>query len=93
MKRIFILAVLIMPNIALAYEPSTECPTGFNIVNNYDTILVNTTCPAGYTEMYIAITSCLEDGYSDSCFMYAPANTPYTDNTGTYEFVEACPLE
>ena len=27
------------------------------------------------------------------CLMYAPANTTYSDNTGSYVFEQACPME
>ena len=92
MKRIFILIMSIAPIGAFAAAPSTSCPAGYvTVVEEYMEI-ANSTCPRGYTSAGTA-DSCLISSPAGSCIMYAPTNTTYTDNTGSYEFTSACPLE
>ncbi len=92
MKRIFILIMSIAPIGASAVAPSTSCPAGYvAIVEEYMEIADNK-CPVGYTSAGTAY-SCLISSPAGSCIMYAPTNTTYTDNTGSYEFTSACPLE
>ena len=92
MKRIFILIFVIAPCASFAAEPSTSCPAGYVAVVEEDMEIADSTCPAGYTSAGTAY-SCLVSSPAGSCIMYAPANTVYTDATGTYEFTAACPLE
>ena len=92
MKRIFILFFAITPYASFAAAPSTSCPSGYvAVVEEYMTI-ANSSCPTGYTSAGTA-DSCLVSTPSGSCIMYAPANTQYTDESGTYEYTAACPLE
>ena len=92
MKRIFILIMAIVPCASFAAEPSTSCPSGYvAVVEEYMTI-VNGSCSTGYTSAGTA-DSCLVASPDGSCIMYAPANTEYSDSTGTYEYTSACPLE
>ena len=92
MKRIFILIMAIAPIGAFAAAPSTSCPAGYVAVVESYMEIANSTCPSGYTSAGTAY-SCLVSSPAGSCIMYAPANTVYTDATGTYEFTAACPLE
>ena len=92
MKRIFILFLAIAPVGAIAAAPSTSCPSGYVAVENEYLIISDGTCPAGYTAVGTA-DSCLVTSPSGACIMYAPANTEYSDSTGTYEYTSACPLE
>ena len=92
MKRIFILFLTIVPMVAIAAEPSTSCPSGYvAAVVEYMTI-ADGSCPSGYTSIGTE-DGCLISTPDDSCIMYAPANTEYTDTFGTYEFTAICPLE
>ena len=92
MKRIFILFFAITPCASFAAAPSTSCPSGYvTIVEEYMTI-ADGSCTSGYTSVGTA-DSCLMASPSGSCIMYAPANTQYTDEYGTYEYTAACPLE
>ena len=92
MKRIFILVLAIAPIGAFAAAPSTSCPAGYVAVVEPYMEIANSTCPSGYTSAGTAY-SCLISSPSGSCIMYAPANTQYTDASGTYEYTAACPLE
>ncbi len=92
MKRIMVLIMAIAPIGAFAASPSTSCPSGYvAVVEEYMTI-ADGSCPSGYTAAGTA-DSCLVSSPSGSCIMYAPANTQYTDESGTYEYTAACPLE
>lgn len=92
MKQIFILILAGAPICAFAAAPSTSCPAGYvAIVETYMTI-ADSTCPSGYTSAGTAY-SCLVSSPTGSCIMYAPTDTAYTDETGTYEFTSACPME
>ena len=91
MKRIFILIMAIVPIGAFAAAPSTSCPAGYVAVVESYMEIADSACTTGYTSTGTA-DSCLISSPAGSCIMYAPANTAYTDNTGTYEFTSACPL-
>ena len=92
MKRIIVLVLAIAPVCAIAAEPSTSCPSGYvTVVEEYMEI-ADSTCPSGYTSAGPAYT-CLIPSPPGSCIMYAPANTTYSDNTGSYVFEQACAME
>ena len=92
MKRIFILFFAIAPCASFAVAPSTSCPSGYVAVVEEYMDIADGSCSTGYTSVGTA-DSCLITSPTGSCIMYAPANTTYTDNTGTYEYTAACPLE
>ena len=89
MKRIIVLVLAIAPVCAFAAEPSTSCPSGYVAVVEEHMDIANTSCPSGYTSAGTA-TSCIASNPGGSCIMYAPANTTYSDNTGSYVFEQAC---
>ncbi|MBP3316549.1 MAG: hypothetical protein J6L70_03040 [Alphaproteobacteria bacterium] len=89
MKRIIILLACV-PLLAHAAAPSTTCPSGYVTINSPN-ITIATTCPSGYISIGTA-ESCLVESPSGNCIMYAPAGVDYTDDTGTYEFTDACPM-
>ncbi len=92
MKRIIVLYLAIAPMGAIAAGPSTSCPAGYTaVVTDYITI-ADDACPSGHTSIGTA-TSCLASNPGGSCIMYAPANTTYSDNTGSYVFEQACAME
>ena len=92
MKRIVVLVLAIVPIGAIAAGPSTSCPSGYTAVVEDSMTIASSSCPSGYTSVGTA-TSCLASNPGGSCIMYAPAGVSYTDNTGTYEYTEACAME
>ncbi|MBO8407557.1 MAG: hypothetical protein IAC77_03820 [Proteobacteria bacterium] len=92
MKRVFILIMTIAPIGAFATAPSTSCPNGYVAVVEEHMTIANNSCPSGYTSAGTA-TSCLAPNPGGSCIMYAPTGVTYTDDSGSYEFTSACPLE
>ncbi len=91
MKKI-ILLVFAFPFSVHAAEPATTCPTGYMSVNEGAVIIVNeSTCPTDYTSTG-TVQSCLLASPAGVCMMFAPENTPYSDNTGEYIFTQACQL-
>ena len=92
MKRIIVLVLAIAPVCAIAAAPSTSCPSGYTAVVEEHMDIANTSCPSGYTSAGTA-TSCIASNPGGSCIMYAPANTTYSDNTGSYVFEQACAME
>ena len=92
MKRIVVLVLAIVPVGAIAAAPSTSCPSGYTAVVEDSMTIASSSCPSGYTSVGTA-TSCLASNPGGSCIMYAPAGVSYTDNTGTYEYTEACAME
>lgn len=86
-KIIFIL--LFLPLSAGADAPATTCPVGYITIASDNVTQIATTCPMGYIAVGTA-KSCLSDDYIGGCYMYAPAGMSYTDDTGTYEFTDAC---
>ncbi len=92
MKRIIVLVLAIAPMGAFAATPSTSCPSGYVAVVEEHMTIANSSCPSGYTSAGTA-TSCIASSPGGSCIMYAPANTTYSDNTGTYVFEQACAME
>ena len=90
MKRIiFLLAGA--PIMAYATAPSTSCPTGYIAIDE-EYITIATSCPSGTISIGTA-ESCLVSNPAGDCIMYAPAGVSYTDDTGTYEFTDACAME
>ena len=90
MKRIiFLLAGA--PIMAYATAPSTSCPTGYIAIDEPQ-ITIATSCPSSTTAIGTA-ESCLVSNPAGDCIMYAPAGVSYTDDTGTYEFTDACAME
>lgn len=91
MKRIFIICFVMVPVVANAAEPSISCPTGYVRVLETAMSISNGACPVGTISVGTAET-CLVSSPAGSCMMYAPAETEYTDETGTYKYTGACPL-
>lgn len=77
---------------AYAASPSLTCPTGYIEIEAPYITIAETTCPSGQTNIGIAY-SCLESSPTFSCIMYAPADVTYSDESGSYTFTSACPLE
>ena len=103
MKKILILALLV-PTIALAEEPSTECPGTMQALSapeitwSIDYPEGPGWLPLGTGEMGFEAQSCLEISsalvsFAVACPMYALAETEYSDDTGAYKFIDVCPLE
>ena len=93
MKRIIVLVLAIAPVCAIAAAPSTSCPSGYTAVVEEYMIIADGACPSsGYRSAGTA-TSCLASNPGGSCIMYAPANTTYSDNTGSYVFEQSCAME
>lgn len=94
MKNYFIPVIAIFmfcPAILHADAPATTCPAGYKTIYQEYTI-IGTSCPSGYVNAGSA-TSCLISNPGGQCIMYAPAGVTYTDDTGSYEYTSACPLE
>ena len=90
MKRLIFLLVG-APIVAYATAPSTSCPTGYIAIDEPQ-ITIATSCPSGTTAIGTA-ESCLVSNPAGNCIMYAPAGVSYTDESGTYEFTDACAME
>ncbi len=89
MKK-YLFLLLVVPCVANAAEPPTTCPTGFRAVDE-TSMTIATSCASG-THSAGTADSCLVTSPNGTCIMYIPAGTPYTDDTGTYEYTEPCPL-
>ena len=89
MKRIVFLVAFI-PSFALAAVPSMSCPSGYVVIDE-PYITVATTCPSGAIAVGTA-ESCLVSNPAGICIMYAPAGVSYTNDFGTYEFTDVCPM-
>ena len=88
MKKIaFIIAF--MPMCAYSVAPSTSCPTGYVTVTRSNFIMA-TACPTGYVAAR-KLNSCLNNATYD-CWLYAPAGMSFTDESGTYEYTDVCPM-
>ncbi len=93
MKKFLIFVLVTMAHtVAFAITPTTSCPTGYIAIEEEYITITDTSCSSVRTEIGTT-TSCLVGNPADSCIMYAPANTEYTDASGTYEYTAACPLE
>lgn len=91
MKYLFILALFIMPVVARGTEPATTCPAGYLQIDEPLIVIANDTCPSGYTTAGRA-ESCLVSSPQGVCMMYAPTDTSYSDDTGSYTYTTICPL-
>lgn len=89
MKKIASIIIL-YPIMATAATPDTSCPSGYVAITEQQ-ITIATSCPSNTTPAGTAET-CLATSPTGSCIMYIPANTSYTDDTGTYEYTEPCAL-
>ncbi len=103
MKKFLILALLV-PTIALAEEPSTNCSGLLQPLRAPEITWSKRDMrgpgwiPLGPGEMGLEGQSCLEISsslvaYVVACPMYALADTEYSDDTGAYNFIDVCPLE
>ena len=75
----------------LGNAPATDCPSGYIAIDR-PYITLATSCPSGTTAIGDA-ESCLVSNPAGDCIMYAPAGVSYTDESGTYEFTDACAME
>ena len=89
MKNI-ILFFCVVPVLTFANTPSTSCPTGY-IALDEEYITVATTCPSGTISVGTA-ESCLGTTTNGECYMYTPVGMSFTDDSGTYEFTDVCPM-
>jgi len=89
MKRLMFLFCFV-PMVARAAAPSTSCPAGYIAVDE-EYLTIATSCPSGTISVGVA-ESCLVSSPAGSCIMYAPAGMSYTDDSGTYEYTDACPM-
>lgn len=90
MKYFIIVALLFGVSGAFATSPSTSCPSGYIAINE-EYVTIATACPSGTVSTGTA-ESCLGDSPSGNCIMYAPAGISYTEDIGTYEFIDACAM-
>ncbi|MBQ3039065.1 MAG: hypothetical protein IJD41_00720 [Alphaproteobacteria bacterium] len=90
MKRIVFLFVCV-PVMANAAAPITSCPSGY-IAIDAPYITIATSCPSGTVSIGDA-ASCLVSSPSGDCIMYAPVGMSFTDDSGTYEYIEPCALQ
>lgn len=92
MKKFIVIGTVLISGAAFAADPSTTCPSGYTTITESNVVLANTTCPSGYTSIG-TVTSCLLASPSGSCYMFAPANTTYSNAKGSYRYYnEMCPL-
>ena len=86
MKRlIFVFCILVSPAIAT----DRSCPSGYKSSSVQGVIAG--TCPSYTMEVRsITTTSCFDQNADARCFLYLSEGTPYTDDTGTYEYTDAC---
>lgn len=94
MKKLLIFVFLgALSSGAFAASAITTCPAGYTSVVESAFTIVDGACPAGTTNVdSMAKSTCLVSAPAEACFLYAPANTDFTDNTGTYQFSDICPL-
>lgn len=71
-------------------ERSAGCSNGFTSIEAKN-IIVASTCPF-WTQPIGEAVSCEETDYSENCIRFAPPGMLFEDKSGTYGFVEACPL-
>ncbi|MBE6460186.1 MAG: hypothetical protein E7009_04375 [Alphaproteobacteria bacterium] len=90
MKRIIFLLACV-PIVAHAAAPSIGCPSGY-IAIDAPYITIATECPSGTIAVGTA-ASCLVSSPSGDCIMYAPVGMSFTDDSGTYEYIEPCALQ
>ena len=91
MKK-YLFLLLLVPCVANGAEPLTSCPSGYVAVDETYMDIATTSCPSG-TKAAGTADSCLYGSLTNgSCIMYAPVDQSYTDDTGTYQYTEPCPL-
>lgn len=75
----------------MAATLSVSCPTDYVAIQEDFLYVANSSCSSG-SEIYTA-QSCLEENPSGSCFMFAPANMLFPDDTGMFLFTSVCVME
>lgn len=91
MKRILIVCFAVLPIAANGAAPSTSCPAGYVEATETAMIVSSGACPSGYVSVGTA-DSCMVSSPAGSCMMYVPTGMIFTDDNGSYEFTEICPL-
>jgi len=91
-KQITAFLLSVVPITLYGAPPATSCPTGYITIVESNMIIAANNCPAGYKSADTA-TSCLTETPTGTCMMFAPAGMKFSDDSGTYEFTEICPLE
>ena len=67
------------------------CPSGYIAIDR-PYITLATSCTSGTIAVGTA-ESCLVSNPAGDCIMYAPVGMSFTDESGTYEFTDACAME
>ncbi|MBE6459780.1 MAG: hypothetical protein E7009_02225 [Alphaproteobacteria bacterium] len=67
------------------------CPSGYIVIDR-PYITLATSCTSGTIAVGTA-ESCLVESPAGDCIMYAPVGMSFTDESGTYEFTDACAME
>ncbi|MBQ3039034.1 MAG: hypothetical protein IJD41_00565 [Alphaproteobacteria bacterium] len=75
----------------LGNAPATDCPSGYIAIDR-PYITLATSCTSGTIAVGTA-ESCLVSNPAGDCIMYAPVGMSFTDESGTYEFTDACAME
>lgn len=84
---------IICTSTSYAAPPSENCPNGMIKIENSLLTIASDTCPTGHTTIGQGATSCLATtSLQVKCAMFALKNTPYSDDTGIYEYTSICPL-
>lgn len=92
MKRVLFLLLLLLPCVAVADEPITDCPTGYvAVLEGYAEITIADSCDSGTYDAGTA-ESCLVESPSGECWMFVPAGAAFSDTSGAYEYTAICPL-
>lgn len=86
------------PGMAYSKEPLTSCPAGTVAVEtDYMYLTSDSSCgaenPINLAANFLNIYSCVENDKNVYCFLYAPADTQYTDTIGKYLYTEDCQAE
>ncbi len=89
-KIVCLLGIVLVSGGAFAAAPSTSYPSGYICLDASQATVAASSCPSNYVSVG-STTSCIS-GPGSNCIMYAPANQPYTDSNGTYEFTSICPM-
>lgn len=92
----FVFLVIFMMGVksTLAAAPDTSCPSGFVAIDEPH-VTIATSCSDDTIAVEESPVPCLIPLASDypSCIMYAPVGMAFTDDSGTYQFTEACAME
>jgi len=90
------MACIVISGAAFAKSPPTSCSSGAILQTFNDVNLVEDRCSTGYIDMGeipSVVQSCAQTYSGIECWLYAPANTEFDDETGFYIFEnEICPL-